>query len=360
VPAHKNQHYVPRCALRPFSLNGEGLAINLYNITHSRCIKNAPLKNQCAKDYFYGKDLRLERALQGLEGNYDQLVRALGAGEIVAADGLAVLRFFTYVQQRRTDIAAQRLKTAETEFADAVFKGPSAHQRPVPFTDAELIRSSMEICLTTTEYIDDLKIKVVRNRTPVSFVVSDDPVVFANKYAAQRADDYSFGISSSGVILFMPVTPSLCAVCYDGKVYTIPDSAVTDVRDVATLNELQYLNAAKNIYFADWGDAARIATEFEAVRPRRLDSRCVITRMVSAGTDQTGSEYFRVAEEPEWLTARSGMIAVSFRYPQPAEWPRFIKYRHNVTTYSNGSAIGDVRKPEWLQSRRGPRYGSTQ
>lgn len=64
MASNKNQHFVPRCYLRPFTLDGNGLSINIFNIDRSRAIKNAPVKNQCSGDYFYGKDQKLERALQ--------------------------------------------------------------------------------------------------------------------------------------------------------------------------------------------------------------------------------------------------------------------------------------------------------
>ena len=70
MPAHKNQHFVPRCALKPFSLGGTGDAINVFNIASKRAIRNAPVKGQCARAYLYGKDLKAEQLLMTLEGNY--------------------------------------------------------------------------------------------------------------------------------------------------------------------------------------------------------------------------------------------------------------------------------------------------
>ena len=32
MPSNKNQHFVLRCHLKPFTLNGEGVAINIFNI----------------------------------------------------------------------------------------------------------------------------------------------------------------------------------------------------------------------------------------------------------------------------------------------------------------------------------------
>jgi hypothetical protein len=70
MPEKKNQHFVPRCALKPFSLDGAGAAINLFNISRAREIRNAPVKGQCARDYLYGSgENSLEDSLVELEGN---------------------------------------------------------------------------------------------------------------------------------------------------------------------------------------------------------------------------------------------------------------------------------------------------
>lgn len=79
MASNKNQHFVPKCYLRPFTVEGAGAAINLYNIDRHKFICMAPVKNQCSGDYFYGKDERLEAVIQHLEGRYGTaLVSILG------------------------------------------------------------------------------------------------------------------------------------------------------------------------------------------------------------------------------------------------------------------------------------------
>lgn len=68
MASNKNQHFVPRCYLRPFTINCNNKAINLFNIDKQKFIKNAPVKHQCSRDYFYGEDLIIEKALQPIEG----------------------------------------------------------------------------------------------------------------------------------------------------------------------------------------------------------------------------------------------------------------------------------------------------
>ncbi|MCK4205431.1 DUF4238 domain-containing protein [Brucella pituitosa] len=68
MPANKSQHFVPRCYLRAFSANSEGVAINVFNMARELLIEAASTKGQCARSYFYGRDGELERALQKPEG----------------------------------------------------------------------------------------------------------------------------------------------------------------------------------------------------------------------------------------------------------------------------------------------------
>lgn len=74
---HKRQHFVARCYLKPFSLDGDGVAINLCNIARGRSIQNAAMRGQCAKSYFYGEDLGLERIIKEFEDEYARVVRLL-------------------------------------------------------------------------------------------------------------------------------------------------------------------------------------------------------------------------------------------------------------------------------------------
>jgi hypothetical protein len=80
---NKNQHFVPRIHLRPFTVNGDGLAINLFNLDRMKAIPNAPVRNQCSGDYFYGQNKLLENAINFIEDPYGPIVRHLSEGGTV-------------------------------------------------------------------------------------------------------------------------------------------------------------------------------------------------------------------------------------------------------------------------------------
>jgi hypothetical protein len=105
---NKNQHFVPRCYLRPFTLNGEGLAISLINLDRKRLIQNAPVKNQCSRDYFYGSDEKLEHAIQHVESGYARALRELLRNESQFAEShKTVFNIFWLFQRFRTETAAK-------------------------------------------------------------------------------------------------------------------------------------------------------------------------------------------------------------------------------------------------------------
>lgn len=104
MASNKNQHFVPRCYLKPFTLNGEGAAMNLFNIDRQRFVYKAPVKNQCSRDYFYGKDLILEKQLQTYEAEYAGLLsRIRSPGYVLEADHKVILSRFWLLQYLRTE-----------------------------------------------------------------------------------------------------------------------------------------------------------------------------------------------------------------------------------------------------------------
>lgn len=75
MATNKNQHFVPRCYLRPFTTDSANVSINLFNIDRLKFIERASVKHQCSGDYFYGEDLALERAIQFTESTYAAALR---------------------------------------------------------------------------------------------------------------------------------------------------------------------------------------------------------------------------------------------------------------------------------------------
>jgi hypothetical protein len=334
--------------LKPFSIKGEGRAINLYNIDRCIGIENAPIRGQCAHSYFYGKDLRLEKLLKLWEDAYANAARNITEPGYALTDAdRSVLRRFCYLQHCRTEATSQRAATSMSEIADIGWNGEAPADWRTTMRDAVLM--GMRAFSNTMHIVDDLKVCLVRNTTNQPFVTSDDPAVITNRWYAQSpsAKGLSGGMGSAGALLFLPVTPTVMAVIYDGDVYSIPNTGgwTTSHKngDIEAFNEHQFLSCLANVYFADWKTLARVNQAFETVRPYRPANRHEILTATLEHADNWGERYRGVAREE---LERQGRILLHMRtiQPRPARWPSIIKRRFSPRIYSNGTATGFVRR----------------
>jgi Protein of unknown function (DUF4238) len=111
MPDHKNQHFVPKCLLRQFAPDEEKRSLNVFNIGAERPIFNASLKSQASANYMYGKDPTLERHLAKLKGAFDIVLQQIATGVSPSDGDLEQIRFFMYLQFRRTEMAVKRVST---------------------------------------------------------------------------------------------------------------------------------------------------------------------------------------------------------------------------------------------------------
>lgn len=365
MPAHKNQHFVPRCALRPFSLNGEGNAINVLNIASSRPIKNAPVKGQCARDYLYAKDdLKAERFLSSVEGHYATIVSSLQHDKTTAAE-LAIIRWFIVIQMRRTKAAINQMRTFAKAAADKIYANHPDHKPVDTRTDRQVMWESMRLAARLGNFADDLKMAVLRNKTSIDFVTCDNPALLTNRFSFQKLHTNNFGISNSGAILSMPLTPRLSMICYDKGTYNLSNASGTffiDLKsdhDVSAINELQYLVADQNIYFLRWDEAQRIESDLILLANER--SKAVAMAHMFIRDDDAASpslsrkgrkgERYRAGTAEEEKGAQESLVAVSIQHPQPSIWLSKLKLRDKPQVFSDGSAAGPLRKAEWLRKR---------
>lgn len=348
----KNQHFVPRCLLKPFTYRGEGRAISLYNIRGNKLIARAPVRGQCARDYLYGKDGKIETSLARIETSFNSTRQRVMRGSLDDHD-LRDLNFFTYLQSRRTEMAAQQIKEVHQNMmsVEGIF-GINAPKIP---SNHMLVMLSLHLCLRLRRYIEDLKIRVIENQTNVDFVISDDPSVLINRFAAQKLNGASFGVSSAGLIMTMPLSPRFAVICYDGQVYTVPDLmagriVLTEEEAVKALNELQFLKAGENIYFSKWEDGDYVKAQFHSVKHARSETSSMLTHLVpdSEGKYQHEGQRYRLGTRDEAKAAGVSLITTSFKYPQPTRWFSPLKFRTTPKFFYAGTGVGHVRKEEWL------------
>lgn len=344
---NKNQHYVPRVHLRPFNRDGAGLAINLFNLARMRAIADAPARKQCSGDYFYGHDARLERAIQSVEGPYGSAVRHLAEGGPVAPGVDVVLRRFLYLQHLRTEAAA----FAGAEMVRAMAAVPGSDLPVPPFGELArmAVQAAMQEYAASMRIVDDLRLTVVRNRTSLAFVTSDNPAVLTNRLHFQRPapGQRGFGAKSAGAVFLLPLTPALQAVLHDGDVYGVPhrDQFADVVReaDVAALNEHQHLNCMANVYFGDWEGRGGVAAAVARALPRRPAERLSVVHAVRDAASDWG-ERFAVQPITDIRDGRKWLVNVWPNRPEPGAWPGFLRMRPDATAWSNDTGAGRTRR----------------
>lgn len=344
MPALKNQHFVPRCHLRPFTLDGEGLAINLFNLARRRAVPNAPVKNQCSADYFYGKDLHYEKKMQVIEGLYSTAISRISAPGYALTEGdREVFRAFWALQHLRTEAASRSLAAMYDEIVETT-GAPEEFRTSI----AEAVQLAIPMVPEIVSVVKDLKTCLVRNRSAVNFFTSDDPAIYTNRWYLRPGHERlgAPGLAKSGTICLLPLTPRFLFLAYDGDAYSLPvANGWVDVKsdsDVLMLNEQQLLTAMANVYFREISEATSISREYDQATARRLPSRHRINHAVLDWDDGV-KKRFRVTTAEE-ARDRDALIHSERLYPRPSGWPNFIRWRASAATYFNGTAVGYVRR----------------
>jgi len=262
VAEHKKHHYVPRFYLKLFS--GNGRSINLFNIRTQRFVIDGGLKNQCYRDYFYGKDLQTEKALSSVEGLMSPILNAIQSGCVLprrrSEDHLTFL-LYVLMQHARTAYSID----AYDEQTDKLMKYLMAPEmekmnlsseqiKNIKITQKDSARFALGMVTPHYPLLIDLEWKLLRATGTHEFITSDNPVVYYNQFFTFRKSGSNTGLASKGLQIFFPVSPKHLVVLYDGKVYGVGSRKcdvvdVSDVRDMEQLNRLQFISALENVYF---------------------------------------------------------------------------------------------------------------
>lgn len=358
----KNQHFVPRCHLKPFTLDGEGRAINVFNAERDRAFERAPVKGQCARHYFYGRDLVLENFLQSLEAEYGGVVGAIIGGRTEVTDKeLRFLCMFAYLQMTRTEFALKRRRQAIRQWDDISYRGFGKNPPEQPYvSDEMLVRMGFKMFFNAKDMLNDLDVVLLANETSRDFVTSDDPAVLVNKLFVQRMGSRTTGLISTGAQLLLPIAPKLALICFDPAAYHFENRRgcwvdLTDSRDVDALNELQFISCNENIYFCDWSELSSVRSGYTGARHLRPSEW--FRNWVGVLEEETETiEFYRRVAPDELPDMRPRIVSGSPIYPAPSKWLSSLGYRLKVYGYTNGSAVGYIRKARVPKLVDGPPF----
>lgn len=346
MATNKNQHFVPRCYLRPFSQEEEGKIIRLFNIDRQQVIENAAVKHQCCGSYFYGNDEKLENAIQFLEQAYAATLRNIRVAsykQLTPRDEIVLKRFWLF-QYLRTEAASKRAVEMNNHLGEVTNAGPS-----FKLGVREAVIMAMHTFAQEMRLIDDMRVCLVKNSTSLPFVTSDDPAVLTNRWfmSDRRHRGHSFGLRSAGALLVMPVSPRLVFIAYDPDVYAISKkSGIANTRkmdDVRSLNQLQFLNCRANIFPGPTYDTTVLYEEYITHKGHRLPTRHVLHYSV---LDKVEGQYkrYRVVGSPEEVEHREALVHMQTLFPMPGSWPMFLHWRRKGFGYTNGTGVGCIRR----------------
>ncbi|GAA5160843.1 hypothetical protein GCM10025770_09130 [Viridibacterium curvum] len=317
----------------------------MLNLDRKKLIPNAPVKNQCSRDYFYGQDENLEKAIQIIESKYGQALIDLTKNRFIPTDDIKdVLKIFWLFQHQRTEAAALRA----VELAEATAAAANIPTGKYTLEIKAAVQIACKAFLTFMHEIDDLKFCVIKNKTDFPFVTSDNPAVLTNRWRLEkdRMPGHSFGLGSAGMLALLPLTPKLFFLGYDGDVYNIPNergvATIRSVRDVKALNQHQFLQCVANVYLHDASYEKALIEHFTEVEPIRPKRRHIVN-YAQLDSVFDGRERYVLVPPTERDPSKESILHTRIIHPKPGMWPSLIRLRTNGSVYTNGTGAGYVR-----------------
>jgi hypothetical protein len=197
------------------------------------------------------------------------------------------------------------------------------------------------------KHVSDLETCLILNEARHQFITSDDPAIHINRFHFQKLRKDSFGLGSAGAMLFLPLTPKLAFMAFDGNVYVLPGrhgNTIVIRRDdeVSALNELQLLHARQNLYYRDATTGATLVTEFRRHAARRPKVWHEFIYFEKVGESDEGDVY----ERAEAMTLEGERQFISNMRPvhvQPSRWTGLLKYRLRPRFVDTGTGAGCIR-----------------
>lgn len=348
MATNKNQHFVPRCYLRQFTIEAGNKAINLYNIERDSFIENAPVKNQCSGSYFYGQDALLEDIIQMHEQDYANALREIiEPGYELSEEHRAMLLRFWLLQHLRTEAASRR----SVELSDGMTNMLELEGTELDFKMEirDAVQMGMRHFLEIKHVVDDLGICLMRNGSNVPFITSDDPAVLTNRWHLMEParEAQSFGLSNAGALLILPISPTILCLGYDRDMYSLDSRkgwiSINKDSDVEALNQHQHLNCRVNLF-------VREPVHFESIRAAHLalsKFRPAFRHRINyAALDKevNGARRFVSVDIKDAKPDQDGLVHAQAVHATPTAWPRQLRWRVGAHYYSNGTGHGFVRQ----------------
>lgn len=283
----KNQHYVPRFYMKHFSAivnigtRKEKALISFYQFKDSLFKDSVPTASICSEDYFYDEDGTIENKLAEKEKKWSGVIYKINNDEILTRSEIDDIREFAIYQLMRTKAILghthEIAKTILTETLDnqndslnesiKELIGEKVEKEITPEYNLELVKDCLPL-------VHDLTMKVVNNKTDVSFITSDVPVIVINPLGIERA-----GLGDIGTVIFFPVSQKKMVIFYDSKLYGNLKTEIQDLECINAFNKYQYISADERILALNSGEFHKLVedSQLKNFREKFHDSRKATT-----------------------------------------------------------------------------------
>lgn len=255
------QHYIPQFYLRNF---GNKDCISLYNIKRKIHVSNASIKNQCQKSDLYSDVKGLERDLGQLEHGVARAIHKIietNQPPIMGSSDHLFLTSFILIQRARTPAAGNKMNGNVSKLAKTLLEkeeyiiNNKIDLESVEFKYKNSIIKSIVLLAPLTPLIEDLRMKILYNKTQLEYITSDSPIVLFNQWCQRIKNRGTRGLASSGLQIFFPLSPRHLLLLYDENIYKVGKRRqrfidIYEKSEIIDLNKLQLYIAEHNIYYS--------------------------------------------------------------------------------------------------------------
>jgi hypothetical protein len=281
----KWQHFVPRHYLKRFSFDG-GRRIRLVRVHDGYYVSDAALAGQCAKNYFYSRDPKVEDHLAEIEGHSEAQIQKICEDEWMPTTSPDRMTLFSFlcIMRGRTELAAAQAWVGPEALLKEQFRAylerEEKHEllKVLPafrLEDDNAPLRTLAAWLSFPVLLADLSLKLLIAPEGVQFITSDNPVVVLNQAFWGKVKHRSLGgVAMRGAQFFVPLSPRHTLIAYDTKCYRVgkPDKLSLKLNrkeDVMLINALQIRNANHCLYFKDEENRGSVAKLLSEHRGRR-------------------------------------------------------------------------------------------
>jgi hypothetical protein len=258
-----NDHFVPRHYLRQFTIN-ESEYIAVANVSPYKFIGSKGIGGQCCEDDFYENNNALNKLLGVSENDLAPVLVRVIKNQDFDTKEINALKMLAVFLNVRTKKAIEAAKVFPKHIAKAFIESAIKQGKLPPLPEgnsldeaidfknvAGVLMQQMIPCWMETQ---TLSAKLLKAQNGTCFITSDNPVVVLNQFALGADPMRSFaGFSQSGFQLLMPISPNLCLIIYDAKVYKVGSRRHRLIEiskaDVEITNSLQVQSADNCLFF---------------------------------------------------------------------------------------------------------------